>query len=403
MDDLIAQQFPILCLKFSLNEMNSLRKNLAAFNAFIILVSPFFIRCHPCGVCSQENLGQALSSSLSREHRNQAIKNFFMKKMNRSNAESSSLSISSEILENAKIQYERLMKQKNPVVATIIHEIPGIESPPYHIPADRWRFRLQNHTYRYFFHPRRGGSFYPKLEKLVTAKLILQVPAVLRNLTDLDFPSKLRIDVYQIMEFTDSDQRPRRRLVDSHVVPFGTDRAVHFHFHEVVSYWQEHPHRNYGIEVLIDSSQFSRRSPDANIFEDNGGMSALLRLENGFETRRKRNIEGGCRSDEGLCCKFPHRVDFEEIGLHWIVYPKSFFTHQCVGRCPESSIMSLAVNDVAVIRSSLHMLNESIHPAPCCVPTKLSNLTIMYMTDGDSPVLNLYEYPDFIVEECGCA
>ena len=39
-------------------------------------------------------------------------------------------------------------------------------------------------------------------------------------------------------------------------------------------------------------------------------------------------------------------------------------------------------------------------PAPCCVPTALSAISLLYVDDDDKVVLR--NYRDMVVEACGC-
>ena len=228
------------------------------------------------------------------------------------------------------------------------------------------------------------------------------------NLTNQEFPGKIRIDAFQLTRFR-AHGRVEKSLLDSKVVSFGETQMVNIDLYEAVKFWCENPLKiNFGMEIMIDSDQFTTKTKSLNPFENHDNITVLLVLETTPILRRRRQPSPAtsgeaCSFQSEVCCQFPITVRFDDIGLSWIVHPEMYTTHQCAGTCPHRYIDSLAINDLAVIRSKLHNLNSSVHPAPCCVPTKLSNLTILYSTEADSPTLEIKVLSDFVVDECKCA
>ena len=54
----------------------------------------------------------------------------------------------------------------------------------------------------------------------------------------------------------------------------------------------------------------------------------------------------------------------------------------------------------AQVQSLLHSVDPRAVPAPCCVPTELSAISMLYIDDSEKVVLRNYQ--DMVVESCGC-
>ena len=54
----------------------------------------------------------------------------------------------------------------------------------------------------------------------------------------------------------------------------------------------------------------------------------------------------------------------------------------------------------AQVQSLLHSVSSRLVPAPCCVPTALSSISMLYVDEADKVVLR--NYRDMVVESCGC-
>lgn len=49
----------------------------------------------------------------------------------------------------------------------------------------------------------------------------------------------------------------------------------------------------------------------------------------------------------------------------------------------------------------MHSLEPKQISRACCVPTKLSSISVLYI-DDDGVVTYKYDYEDMVVSECGC-
>ncbi|ELT90528.1 hypothetical protein CAPTEDRAFT_110325 [Capitella teleta] len=93
-------------------------------------------------------------------------------------------------------------------------------------------------------------------------------------------------------------------------------------------------------------------------------------------------------------------VDFKVIGWsEWIVYPLSFNAYQCDGKCPLPVVQDYDPTNHAVLQSLMRIYDRDSTTRPCCVPTKLKPLSMLYY-EKDMIVVRHHE--DMVVDRCGC-
>ncbi|NXD31849.1 GDF3 factor, partial [Spelaeornis formosus] len=101
-------------------------------------------------------------------------------------------------------------------------------------------------------------------------------------------------------------------------------------------------------------------------------------------------------------CK-PRRlyISFSDVGWeNWIIAPQGYLANYCRGECPFPLAAELNSSNHAVLQTMVHSLDPRGTPQPCCVPVRLSPISILYYDNSDNVVLRHYE--DMVVDECGC-
>ena len=94
-------------------------------------------------------------------------------------------------------------------------------------------------------------------------------------------------------------------------------------------------------------------------------------------------------------------VDFGEIGWDdWIVAPPGYEAFYCAGDCPFYLPDHLNTSNHAIVQSLVHSVDARLAPRPCCVPTELSPMSMLYVDNDDNVVLKNYQ--EMVVEACGC-
>uniref|UniRef100_A0A8C2VEC5 Bone morphogenetic protein 3 n=2 Tax=Chinchilla lanigera TaxID=34839 RepID=A0A8C2VEC5_CHILA len=102
------------------------------------------------------------------------------------------------------------------------------------------------------------------------------------------------------------------------------------------------------------------------------------------------------------CARRYLKVDFADIGWsEWIISPKSFDAYYCSGACQFPMPKSLKPSNHATIQSIVRAVGVIPGiPEPCCVPERMSSLSILFFDENKNVVLKVY--PNMTVESCAC-
>lgn len=122
----------------------------------------------------------------------------------------------------------------------------------------------------------------------------------------------------------------------------------------------------------------------------------------GNGARRRRRGAYHVPPAGGHVCK-PRRlyISFGDVGWeHWIIAPQGYMANYCLGECPFPLAEELNSTNHAILQTIVHSLDPEGTPQPCCVPVRLSPISILYYDNDDNVVLRHYE--DMVVDECGC-
>lgn len=200
----------------------------------------------------------------------------------------------------------------------------------------------------------------------------------------------------------------REKILSRRVVRGGS--IERFDLSSVVADWSQ---SNHGIEIEIENGQTDhfrmRRSTDSEhddspvliSYVDDGSPSPnLLRSRRKTKSsRRKPNRRK--KQEKPLCAKNPLYVDFRELEWQeWIVAPAGYDAWKCQGECKYPMDRSLNSTNHASFHAFARMYFPTEYDGPCCIPTKLSSLHLLYVDHQGRAVLKAYE--DMVVEECGC-
>ncbi|NWJ10569.1 GDF6 factor, partial [Crypturellus undulatus] len=101
------------------------------------------------------------------------------------------------------------------------------------------------------------------------------------------------------------------------------------------------------------------------------------------------------------CSKKPLHVNFKELGWDdWIIAPLEYEAYHCEGVCDFPLRSHLEPTNHAIIQTLMNSMAPGSTPPSCCVPTKLTPISILYIDAGNNVVYKQYE--DMVVESCGC-
>ena len=242
--------------------------------------------------------------------------------------------------------------------------------------------------------------------KLAKLKLFKHSSAVMRTNNSQD---EIVIKIFVV-----KPENMERKLIQSRIVDISRDGWEIFEVTDVVQDWINNPKSNYGLEIYTDAVNINQLIlPSVDLHKNDSsnssvGPSWFPILE--FQTHERSILKRVKRQDSGRrdctkgdgesrCCRFRTHISFSEIGWNdWILAPEGFDAYFCDGECPHRFKMA---NNFAGIQSVLHLNNPKKYPKLCCVPSKLSPLTILHKDDKGRYMFK--DYPDLVVEDCRCA
>nr|6OML_X Chain X, Bone morphogenetic protein 2 and Bone morphogenetic protein 6 [Homo sapiens]6OML_Y Chain Y, Bone morphogenetic protein 2 and Bone morphogenetic protein 6 [Homo sapiens] len=101
------------------------------------------------------------------------------------------------------------------------------------------------------------------------------------------------------------------------------------------------------------------------------------------------------------CKRHPLYVDFSDVGWNdWIVAPPGYHAFYCDGECSFPLNAHMNATNHAIVQTLVHLMNPEYVPKPCCAPTELSAISMLYLDENEKVVLKNYQ--DMVVEGCGC-
>uniref|UniRef100_A0A8C9WJ83 Growth differentiation factor 7 n=1 Tax=Scleropages formosus TaxID=113540 RepID=A0A8C9WJ83_SCLFO len=156
---------------------------------------------------------------------------------------------------------------------------------------------------------------------------------------------------------------------------------------------------------------FSRTRRKENLFREirekakaAGGLGYLDLTEHRPRRRRRRRTTLSGRAGgrkKTRCSRKPLHVNFKELGWDdWIIAPLDYEAYHCEGVCDFPLRSHLEPTNHAIIQTLMNSMDPESTPPSCCVPSKLSPISILYIDSGNNVVYKQYE--DMVVEGCGC-
>ncbi|MBN3277423.1 GDF6A factor, partial [Polyodon spathula] len=110
---------------------------------------------------------------------------------------------------------------------------------------------------------------------------------------------------------------------------------------------------------------------------------------------------GNGKRSKTRCSRKPLQVNFKELGWDdWIIAPLDYEAYHCEGICDFPLRSHLEPTNHAIIQTLMNSMDPESTPPSCCIPSKLSPISILYIDSGNNVVYKQYE--DMVVESCGC-
>ncbi|XP_011192020.1 uncharacterized protein LOC105218267 isoform X2 [Zeugodacus cucurbitae] len=185
------------------------------------------------------------------------------------------------------------------------------------------------------------------------------------------------------------------KLVESrHRIPAGLGEWVQFEVKHKVPIWLN---QNYVTMTLAIKTREAWMRPFLAIdTEDTQNKQFPLHIEAFIKQprRRKRSTSLDCHESdhEVRCCRYPLKVNFTNFGWNFVVAPTSFDAFFCNGECKVGYLEQYTHTHIASLTTSA---------TPCCSPTKMNPLSLLYFDQDHNLVLSTI--PNMSVEKCSCS
>uniref|UniRef100_H9G6X9 Bone morphotic protein 6 n=1 Tax=Anolis carolinensis TaxID=28377 RepID=H9G6X9_ANOCA len=91
------------------------------------------------------------------------------------------------------------------------------------------------------------------------------------------------------------------------------------------------------------------------------------------------------------CRKHELYVSFQDLGWQdWIIAPKGYAANYCDGECSFPLNAHMNATNHAIVQTLVHLMNPENVPKPCCAPTKLNAISVLYFDDNSNVILKKY-------------
>ncbi|XP_061580274.1 protein DVR-1 [Cololabis saira] len=160
------------------------------------------------------------------------------------------------------------------------------------------------------------------------------------------------------------------------------------------------PGRNYGLMVELLPL---RAAPEESLDlpEVRAQLVAVSLDPQQCRSRQRRSAVHLPVTPSNVCKARRLYMDFRDVGWQdWIIAPQGYMANYCHGECPFPLSESLNGTNHAILQTLVHSLDPRATPQPCCVPVRLSPISMLYYDNNDNVVLRHYQ--DMVVDECGC-
>ncbi|NWX06241.1 DERR protein, partial [Caloenas nicobarica] len=206
-----------------------------------------------------------------------------------------------------------------------------------------------------------------------------------------------------------SPERSRKLLVEQSFAQL--HKLLLFNLTGVAKDWRTHS-RNLGLILEISLSGGDAASAPASeglrnvcasvdSFLTTSLLVVTLSTQQCGAARRRRSAQHPPVTPSNLCKPRRLYISFSDVGWeNWIIAPQGYMANYCLGECPFPLTAELNSTNHAILQTMVHSLDPEGTPQPCCVPVRLSPISILYYDNNDNVVLRHYE--DMVVDECGC-
>ncbi|XP_028431593.1 bone morphogenetic protein 7 isoform X4 [Perca flavescens] len=240
-----------------------------------------------------------------------------------------------------------------------------------------------------------------------------------------------RVSVYQVLQ-EPPDSEVELLLLYQREVWAAEEGWLVFDLTGTSNLWLVNPEQNLGLHLVLEDSHGQRRNPRLAGMVTGGGpqdkqpfmvaffkanevrFRSIRSAHKGRQSNRskpQKTVQDALKAAEAAtdnlgitkegCKKHELYVSFRDLGWQdWIIAPEGYAAYYCEGECafPLNSYMN-ATNH-AIVQTLVHFINPDTVPKPCCAPTQLHGISVLYFDDSSNVILK--KYRNMVVRACGC-
>ncbi|CAL8257382.1 unnamed protein product [Lota lota] len=241
----------------------------------------------------------------------------------------------------------------------------------------------------------------------------------------------LKVAIYQVIkEYPNKDAE--MFLLDSKKVRASDGGWLVFDITATSNHWVVNPQQNMGLQLCVETLDGrSINMKSAGIVGRNGPQSKQpflvaffkasevllrsIRAAGGKKKNSIRNKSGGQQEtsrapntgdlnmseQKQACKKHELYVSFRDLGWQdWIIAPEGYAAFYCDGECSFPLNAHMNATNHAIVQTLVHLMFPDNVPKPCCAPTKLNAISVLYFDDSSNVILK--KYRNMVVRSCGC-
>ncbi|XP_067614315.1 uncharacterized protein [Eurosta solidaginis] len=209
-------------------------------------------------------------------------------------------------------------------------------------------------------------------------------------------PFEITITIHHVVQCSNNQNFTHiRKLVESHQrIPSGRGQWVQFEIKNIPPSWRNN--NAVTMRFVIKTQERWMRHFLAIDPGDSQDKRYALHMEVLVKQprRRKRSASLDCEESdhEVRCCRYPLKVNFTNFGWNFVVAPTSFDAYFCNGECKVGYMEQY---------THTHITSLTTSATPCCSPTKMRPLSLLYFDQDQNLVLSTI--PNMSVEKCSCS
>ncbi|XP_077585912.1 bone morphogenetic protein 5 [Stigmatopora nigra] len=241
----------------------------------------------------------------------------------------------------------------------------------------------------------------------------------------------LRVSIHQVTkEFPNRDAETF--LLDSKRVQASDGGWLVFDITATSNHWVMNPQQNLGLQLSVETLDgrsinmksagiVGRNGPQSQqpflvaFFKASGVLLRSVRAVGGKKKNHNRNKsthqqetsratktgEYNTSEQKQACKKHELYVSFRDLGWQdWIIAPEGYAAFYCDGECSFPLNAHMNATNHAIVQTLVHLMFPDNVPKPCCAPTKLNAISVLYFDDSSNVILK--KYRNMVVRSCGC-